>query len=148
MRAAYDALYDDLKAWLEDKTAIHDYRYSQGLVGGMDVLTDEDWEALPPVEHPVVRTHPATGRKNLYIGRHASRIVGEDLEESRALLKQLCEDACQPPRIFTHRWEVGDLVIWDNRCALHRGHGWPADQARVMHRTTIAAADAVNEWRL
>ncbi len=95
-----------------------------------------------------MRTHSATGRKYLYIGRHASRIVGEDLEESRALLKQLCEDACQPPRIFTHRWEVGDLVIWDNRCALHRGHGWPADQARVMHRTTIAADDAVNEWRL
>ena len=77
----------------------------------------------------MIRTHPATGRRNLYIGRHASHIVGEDHDESRKLLEELCVEACRPPRIHIHKWQVGDLVIWDNRCVLHRGLGHPPDQA-------------------
>jgi len=96
----------------------------------------------------IVRRHPGTGRPALYIGRHASHIAGEDEAESRALLERLCENACRPPRIFTHRWRVGDLVLWDNRCVLHRGLGHPPDQARHMTRTTLAGDGASNEWSL
>ncbi|MDE0392363.1 MAG: TauD/TfdA family dioxygenase [Rhodospirillales bacterium] len=147
MRAAFDALEPAMRDWLADKTAVHSYAYSQSKVGGMGGITEDEWDSLPPVEQPVIRTHPATGRRNLYIGRHASHIVGEDQEESRRLLERLCADACRPPRIFVHKWREGDLVLWDNRCVLHRGLGHPPDQPRRMVRTTIAgdAGDA-NEW--
>ena len=147
MRAAYDALDRDMQDWLEDKIAVHSYAYSQGKVGGTGALTQDEWDALPAVEQPVIRTHPTTGRRNLYVGRHASHIVGEDPDESRALLEKLCIDACRPPRIHIHRWRVGDLVIWDNRCVLHRGLGHPPDQPRRMVRTTVAGdSNDANEW--
>lgn len=148
MRAAWAALDPVLADWLAERRAVHSYRYSQGLIGGVDVLSEEEWQALPPVEHPVKRVHPATGRPALYVGRHASHLVGEDEAESRALLEKLTYEAAQPPRVFAHRWSEGDLVIWDNRCVLHRGRTWPADQARVMARTTIAGDEADNEWSL
>ena len=147
MRAAYDALDSAMQDWLADKVAMHSYAYSQGKVGGMGGITQDEWDALPPVEQPVIRTHPATGRRNLYIGRHASQIVGEDPDESRRLLEELCIEACRPPRIHIHKWQVGDLVIWDNRCVLHRGLGHPPDQPRRMVRTTVAGDSAeANEW--
>ena len=148
MRAAYDALAPETRDWLADKRAVHSYAYSQGKVGGTDALSTEEWDALPPVEHPIVRRHRATGRRSLYIGRHASHIVGEDEDDSRALLERLCADACRPPRVFVHRWRAGDLVLWDNRCVLHRGLGHPPDQKRHMTRTTLAGDGAANEWSL
>ncbi len=138
MRAAYDALDPAMQDWLADKKAVHSYAFSQGKVGGKGAITKNEWDSLPPVEQPVIRTHPATGRRSLYIGRHASHIVGENQDESRQLLERLCADACQPPRVLVHDWAVGDLVMWDNRCVLHRGFGHPADQPRHMVRTTIA----------
>ncbi len=147
MRAAYDALDPAMQEWLADKIAVHSYAYSQGKVGGTGAITEDEWDALPPVEQPVIRTHPATGRRVLYIGRHASHIVGEDPGESRQLLERLCADACQAPRIHIHKWKVGDLVMWDNRCVLHRGLGYPPDQPRRMVRTTVAGdSDEANEW--
>ena len=147
MRAAYDALDPAIQDWLADKTAVHSYAYSQGKVGGTKALSKEEWDVLPPVEQPVIRRHPATGRRNLYIGRHASHIVGEDRDESRALLERLCADACRPPRVHTHTWQAGDLVMWDNRCVLHRGYDYPGDQPREMVRTTVAGdSDDSNEW--
>ena len=146
MRAAWDRLDPRMQARLEGKTALHSYRYSQGKVGGLDVLSEADLDDLPPVEHPVVRTHPETGRKSLYIGRHASHVVGEDVAASRELLETLCEEACRPPRVFSHRWTAGDLVMWDNRCVLHRGRPYPPDQPREMRRTTVAGEVADNEW--
>ena len=148
MRAAYDELDGELRDRLDDKIAVHSYGYSQSQVGGMKALSEDEWNAVPPVEHPVIRTHPATARKNLYIGRHASHIKGEDVEESRRLLISLCEDACRAPRTYKHSWRPGDPVIWDNRCVLHRGHGYPGDQPRVMVRTTVAGEEAGNEWTL
>ncbi len=148
MRAACDALDPEMRTYLEGKSAVHSYAYSQGRVGGTETLSEDEWDALPPVEHPIVRRHPNTGRPCLYIGRHASHIAGEDEAESRALLERLCEDACRPPRVFVHRWRVGDLVLWDNRCVLHRGLGHPADQPRHMTRTTLAGDGASNEWSL
>jgi alpha-ketoglutarate-dependent 2,4-dichlorophenoxyacetate dioxygenase len=146
MRAAWERLDSEMQARLEGKVALHSYRYSQGKVGGLDVLSGTDLANLPPVEHPVVRTHPETGRKNLYFGRHASHILGEDVEESRDLLGKLCEEGCRPPRVFSHRWAAGDLVMWDNRCVLHRGRPYPPDQPREMSRTTVAGEAADNEW--
>ena len=147
MRAAYDALEPATQDWLADKIAVHSYGYSQGKIGGMKTITREEWDALPPVEQPVIRIHPATGRRNLYIGRHASHIVGEDEDESRRLLERLCIEACQAPRVHVHRWQVGDLVMWDNRCVLHRGLGHPPDQPRHMVRTTVAGdSTGANEW--
>ena len=146
MRAAWDRLDPGTKSRLEGKVAVHSFRYSQGKVGGLDTMSESDLDDLPPVEHPVVRTHPETGRKSLYIGRHASHIAGEDVAESRELLETLCEEACRPPRVFTHRWTAGDLVMWDNRCVLHRGRPYPSDQPREMRRTTIAGESADNEW--
>ena len=146
MRSAYDALDTARKDWLADKLVVHDFAYSHGK--SADLMTAAERAALPPVAHPVVRIHEETGRKSLFIGRHASYIMGEDVERSRSLLRELTESACQPPRIFTHRWQVGDLVIWDNRCVLHRGRPWPTDEPRILFRTTVACDDPDNEWRL
>ena len=148
MRAAYDALAPDMKERLEGAVAVHSYAFSHTWHGGQEMLGASDLAHLGPVEHPVVVTHPATGRRNLYVGRHASHLVGEDVEVSRIMLALLTEEACQPPRLWTHRWERGDLAMWDNRCVLHRGHRWPDDQARTMVRTTLAGDDPTNEWVL
>lgn len=148
MRAAYDVLDDAMKGWLADKVAVHDYAFSHSPFGGTEILNKEELAHLASVEHPVVRVHPATGRKNLFVGRHASHILGEDLEESRKLLADLTEQGAQPPRTYKHRWAAGDIVIWDNRCVLHRGHRWPEDQPRTMVRTTVAGDDPDNEWAL
>ena len=148
MRAAWDALDAATQRRLEGLTAVHSYAWSQGQqIGGATILTQREWDALPPVEHPVVRTHPATGRKSLYVGRHASHVVGMDVEEGRALLRELTANACQPPRIFRHHWRAGDLAVWDNRCVLHRGHPWPFEERRVMKRTTVAG-EGDNPWAM
>ena len=146
MRAAYDALDDVMKARLDGAVAVHSYRFSHTWHGGLEVLSSEELERLPPVEHLVVRVHPETGRKSLFVGRHASHIVGEEVDTSRALLRDLTSSACRAPRGHTHRWQPGDLVMWDNRCVLHRGRPWPDDAARVMVRTTVAGAERENEW--
>ena len=108
-------------------------------------------ENLPPVRQPLVRLHEPTGRKSLFIGRHAQRIEQLDEAEGRALLDELLEAACQPPRVYRHRWSAGDLVLWDNRCMLHRGRPWDTTQRRIMRRTTVAGdppPGEANEWAL
>ena len=147
-RAGWDALDPATKARLDGRVAVHSFVYSHSWHGGLELLAEDDLAGLPPVEHPVVATHPRTGRRNLFVGRHASHIVGEDEEASRALLRDLTEHVGQAPRTWKHRWEEGDLVLWDNRCVLHRGHPWPATQARKMVRTTIAGDAVDNEWAL
>ena len=148
MRAGYEVLQEEMKVWLDGKIAVHSYEFSHAPFGGMEILNVDELARLGAVRHPVVRVHPVTGRRNLFVGRHASHIVGQDLGESRRLLAKLTEDAAQPPRTLKHKWRVGDLVIWDNRCVLHRGHRWPNDQARTMIRTTVAGEDPSNEWVL
>ena len=148
MRAAYDALDCDMKTWLDNKIAVHSYRFSHTWHGGLEFLTDNELAELPAVDHPIIRTHPATGREILFVGRHASHIVGEDVARSRQLLRDLTEAAGQPPRTYKHKWRAGDIVIWDNRCVLHRGHPWPDDQRRVMARSTVAGDASDNEWAM
>lgn len=147
MRPAYDTLDQARKDQLGDLVAVHSYWYSQSLVGGTDVLSPQDWAALPPVEHPVVRTNEDSGRRSLFIGRHTSHIKGMGEGEGRALLHELLEHATQPRWVHRHRWQPGDAVLWDNRSVLHRGRPWPPTESRVMKRTTVAG-DGDNDWML
>jgi alpha-ketoglutarate-dependent 2,4-dichlorophenoxyacetate dioxygenase len=140
LRAAWDALPDDRKRGLDAFVAEHSFVYSRGLIG-YDQFTEAERAEVPPVPQAVVRTHPATGRKALYVGSHASHILGRPVEESRALLLELLEFATQPRFVYSHAWRQHDLVMWDNRCVLHRGRPWDERRdRRVMHRTTVAGA--------
>ena len=147
MSAAYDVLTAGRKRRLKDLVGVHSYEYSQGLVGGIKLLNPVERQALPSVQHPLVRTHPETKRKSLFLGRHIAGIEGMETADARELLADLTEHACQPPRLFRHSWEAGDIAIWDNRCVLHRGHPWPYQEPRVMQRTTIAG-EGENPWAL
>jgi alpha-ketoglutarate-dependent 2,4-dichlorophenoxyacetate dioxygenase len=139
LRAAWDALPETRRRGLEGLVAEHSIVHSRSLIGYR--FKDEERDALPPVPQALVRTHPATGRQALYLGSHASHIIGRPLDEGRALLRELLEFATQPPFVYRHHWRVGDLVMWDNRCVLHRGRPWDeARYRRVMHRTTVAGA--------
>jgi alpha-ketoglutarate-dependent 2,4-dichlorophenoxyacetate dioxygenase len=138
MRAGYARLPEDTQRFLEGKVAIHSFVYSRGLVD--DGLMPPDHAAqVPPVRQALVRANPANGRKAFYVGSHACEIVGMPTAEARALLRELREAATRPELVYSHRWEVGDLVMWDNRCMLHRGRPWDESRyRRVMHRTTVA----------
>jgi alpha-ketoglutarate-dependent 2,4-dichlorophenoxyacetate dioxygenase len=148
MRAAHDALSAEDLNRLDGAVAVHSYQYSHTPFGGLEMANEQDLRYLPDVQHPVLRTHPETGRRVLFAGRHASHLIGEDLDESRALLQRLTSEGAQPPRLLKHRWGAGDLVIWDNRAVLHRGHPWPEGEARHMIRTTVAGDDPDNEWAI
>ncbi len=140
LRAAWDALAAERKAGLDGLVVEHSFVYSRGLIG-YDQFTDAERAAIPPVPQALVRTHPATGRKALYVGSHASHVIGRPVEESRALLLELLDFATQPQFVYSHAWRQHDLVIWDNRCVLHRGRPWDERRyRRVMHRTTVAGA--------
>lgn len=152
MRAAYDALDDATRDRIDGLVAVHSAAFSQRSAMGDDSPLHPDEERhLPPVPQPMVRPHEPSGRRSLFIGRHAQQVLGLDPAEGRALIDRLLEEACRPPRLYRHRWQVGDAVLWDNRCMLHRGHPWDFRQPRVMRRTTIAG-DAPpgdrNEWAL
>ena len=136
MRAAYDALPDKMKAQLEDAVAIHSIIHSREIIGFTD-YADEEREGLPPVPHVMVRTHPGSGRKSLYLASYAHEIVGMPTPEARMLLYDLIEHSTQREFVYTHRWRVGDVVMWDNRCTMHRARDYDMTQRRDLHRTTI-----------
>jgi len=138
MRAAYAALPEEKKQQIDGYVAMHDLAYSRGLIDPTLIGTDQKRET-PPAPQAVVRTNPANGRKNFYAGAHASYIRGLPVEEGRALLQELTAWATQPQYVYCHQWQLKDLVMWDNRCCLHRGRPWEkATYRRVMHRTTVA----------
>ncbi|MFP6757604.1 MAG: TauD/TfdA family dioxygenase [Alphaproteobacteria bacterium] len=137
-RAAFGRLSDDERRTIEPLRAVHDYVFSRSKVG-KDAVTPSHAASLPPVEQKLVRTNPATGAKNYYVGAHAKTIVGWDEAESRTLLDDLLARATAPEHRITHRWRPGDLVIWDNRCLLHRGTGYNADRHRRLMRQTRVA---------
>jgi len=137
LRAAYDALDAATQARIEDLLAEHSMFHSRSLVGYTD-FTDEERAAFPPVAQTLVRVHPGSGRKTLYLASHASHIIGWPEEPGRALLDELTEFSTQPRFVYRHHWRLHDLVIWDNRCTLHRAR--PYDDAscrRDMRRTTV-----------
>jgi alpha-ketoglutarate-dependent taurine dioxygenase len=140
MRAAYEALDDVTRERISGLRAYHSIVYSQakaGFTSTMGYGMDE-----PPQLRPLVKVHPVTARPALFIGRHAHAIPGLDPEESDRLLAQLLDDACRPPRVHRHRWQSGDVVVWDNRCVLHRACEWDLSQPRVMVHTRVAGDPA------
>jgi alpha-ketoglutarate-dependent taurine dioxygenase len=148
MRAAYDALDDRTRGLVDRLTAYHSIAYSQARIGQTDPMTGfYGFDAGPAPLRPLVKVHPVTGRRALFIGRHAHAIPGMDAEESERFLDGLVDDACRSPRIYEHEWRVGDLAVWDNRCVLHRARPWDLQQVRVMKHTRIKG-DPVTEAAL
>lgn len=140
LRAAYDALPEDLKAEVEGLRAQHYSLYSRINLGDVD-WTEEQKNAIPPVEWPLVRTHPGSKRKALFVGVHATHIVGMHLGRGRLLLAELLEHTTQRERVYRHQWQVGDLVMWDNRCTIHRGRQYDLAQRRELRRMTTSDVD-------
>jgi taurine dioxygenase len=137
MYAACDALPDATKTRIARLRAVHDLDASRQRAGAPP-MTEKQRREAPPVEHPLVRTHPEIGRKCLYISHHAMRIVGMDEAEGAVLLEELMAHATQPDFVYAHRWKQGELVMWDNRCTMHKATGYDArDERRVMNRTVV-----------
>ena len=139
-RAAYQRLNQGEQATYEGMTVIHDYVFSRTQTAPVDF---NHAASLPPVKHPLIRTNPANQLKNLYIGSHARSIVGLDGMESRRIIDQLLENTTRAQDIFSHDWQVGEVVIWDNRCVLHRGTGFDADRWRRRMRQTRVVGDHI-----
>jgi alpha-ketoglutarate-dependent 2,4-dichlorophenoxyacetate dioxygenase len=137
MRAAYDDLPEARKAEIADYVCEHSIMHSRATIGFTD-FTDEEHAALPPVPQVLVRTHPGSKRKTLYLASHASRIRGLPVPQSRMLLFELMEHATQRKYVYTHHWKAGDVLIWDNRCTMHRGRWHDPAVVRDMHRTTVS----------
>lgn len=135
-QAAWDRLPPMRQALLEGLEVEHALMHSRSLMGFAD-FTAEERAALPPVRQPLVRTHPRTGRKSLYLASHASHIIGQPVPESRLLIWELIEHATHEAT-YTHAWEVGDLVMWDNRRTLHRGRPFDESFARDLRRVTTS----------
>ena len=143
-RAAYDALPEPLRAEAEDRFAEHWVHHSRSTLG-WDPTEEEIRGAMPPVRWPLVRVHPGSLRKALYVGAHARRVIGMALPAGRILLRDLLEHATQPAFVYRHAWRPGDLVLWDNRAVLHRGCRYDLSQVRDMRRTTVLDPDSVHE---
>jgi alpha-ketoglutarate-dependent 2,4-dichlorophenoxyacetate dioxygenase len=137
LRAAWDALPDARKRELQGLVVEHSIFRSRSQIGFAD-FNDEIFKELPPVPQALVRHHRYSGRTSLYLASHASHIIGWRVEEGRALIEELIAFATQPQFVYQHRWTVGDLVIWDNRCTMHRGRPYDDTQRRVLHRTTVS----------
>ena len=142
MRAAYDALDENLRAKVESLAAHHSLYYSQSKLGhtpkkGSD-YNGYGFHDGPVPLRPLVKVHPETGRKSLVIGRHAHNIPDMEAAQSERFLQELVDFACRPPRVYHHDWTPGDAVVWDNRCLLHRGMPWDMSEPRVMWHSRIA----------
>lgn len=141
-RCAYPSLPDDLKRRAESAIVVHDFSWSRDQVRP-GFFTAKERAEYPPVEHPLVRVNPVTGERNLFVGAHASHVAGWPIEGGRAFLKTLLDHVTRPEFCYRHEWEEGDLVVWDNRCVLHRAT--PYDTARfkrLMQRTTVSGDPA------
>ena len=139
-RAAHARLDPDKQAQIEPLIAIHDYVFSRSKVAP-DAVSPSLAKSLPPVRQKLVRRNPGNGKANFYVGSHAREIVGWDYDESRTLIDGLLEEAVGEAHIHRHQWQPGELVIWDNRCLLHRGTGYDADKyRRYMRQTRVRGA--------
>ncbi len=136
MPAAYDALDAEMRAEIEELVCEHSQIFSRQQLGFTD-FTDEERTRFAPVRQRLVRRHPLTSRKSLYLSSHAGSIVGWPVPEARFFLRDLVEHATQRQFVYAHRWRVGDLVMWDNRQTMHRARPFPAHEPRDMRRTTL-----------
>ncbi len=136
MPSAYDALDDEIKEELDGLICEHSQIFSRQQVGFTD-FTDEEIDRFKPVRQTLIRKHPATGRKSLYLSSHAGRIDGLSVPDAKLLLLDLVNHATQQKFVYVHEWQKGDLVMWDNRQTMHRVRPFPVDEPRDMRRTTI-----------
>lgn len=142
LRAAYDRLSPRRKAELDPLIAIHDYVYSRSKVAP-DAVSPELAASLPPVRQRLVRTNPATGARNLFLGSHVRTIEGMGEAAGRALIDELTDEAIQAPNVYVHAWQPGEVVFWDNRCLLHAGSGYDADRhRRYMRQTRVSGTSS------
>jgi alpha-ketoglutarate-dependent 2,4-dichlorophenoxyacetate dioxygenase len=137
MRSAYDALPEERRRELDGLVAEHSIAYSRSRIG-FEGFNSDIADALPPVPQRLVDHYPDSGRTSLYLASHASHILGRPVEQGRELLAELIEFATRDQFVYTHDWKVGDLVVWDNRCTMHRGRPYDPRQRRVLHRTTVS----------
>jgi alpha-ketoglutarate-dependent 2,4-dichlorophenoxyacetate dioxygenase len=137
MRAAYDALDDATKREIDDLVCEHSLLYSRGTLGFTE-LSDEEKHAFKPVRQRLVRVHPASGRKSLYLSSHIGTIIGWPVPEARAFIRDLTEHAVQPRFTYSHKWKQFDFVMWDNRATMHRVRRFDETKVRDMRRTTVA----------
>ena len=138
MYGAYERLDSAWKRRIANLRAVHNLDFSRNRRHGEDPMTDEQRRATLPVDHPVVRTHPQTKRKCLFLGDHAESIVGMPYEEGRALIDELNALAPHPDLTYEHRWQPGQLLVWDNRCTMHRATPYdPVSEGRVIRRCTV-----------
>jgi alpha-ketoglutarate-dependent taurine dioxygenase len=143
MRAAYQALSGELRERIDGLAAYHSLYHSQAKIGHQaGAGSSYGLGDQPPPLRPLVKIHSATNIPSLYIGRHAYGIPGLSEADSEALLTQLVEDACQSPRVLTHSWTPGDVVMWDNRCVLHRARPYDYNQPRVMRHVRVTGDPA------
>ena len=143
MYKVYDDLPDDLRRQVEGRSARHDFAMLSTLTGA-PAPTGNEREAMPPVWHPMVRRHPVTGRKSLYISTiYNDAVEGLDDGAGRRLIEALSEFAAQPQYMYRHAWEPHDVLMWDNRCTVHAVTPHDPTERRVMHRTTITGRDGV-----
>ena len=140
LRAAYRRLDEDTRKRINPLVAIHDYVYSRSKIGA-NAVSPSLAASLPPVPQKLVRTNPANGLKNYYLGSHAKTIEGWDEGDACVLLNELQDFATKPKHTYSHAWQPGDVVIWDNRCLLHRGAGYDADKFRRYMRQTRVKGD-------
>lgn len=138
MYGAYERLDPAWKARIASLRAMHNLDFSRTRRHGEDPMTEAQRLETPPVDHPIVRTHPETGRKCLYLGDHAESIVGMPYAEGRALIEELNALAVHPDLTYEHRWTPKELIVWDNRCVMHRATPYdPETQGRVVRRCTV-----------
>ena len=138
MYGAYERLDAAWKARIATLRAVHNLDFSRSRRHGEDPLTEAQRLAKPPVDHPVVRTHAETGRKCLFLGDHAEYIVGLPYDQGRSLIEELNALAVQPELTYEHRWRTQELIIWDNRCVMHRATAYDAaNEGRVIRRCTV-----------
>jgi alpha-ketoglutarate-dependent 2,4-dichlorophenoxyacetate dioxygenase len=141
-RAAYPSLPDALKRRAEGALAVHDFGWSRDQIRP-GFFTAQERAVYPPVRHPLVRANPVNGRKALFLGAHASHIEGLPIDEGRALLREVLDHVTQPQFQYRHPWRAHDLVIWDNRCVLHRATPYDSVRhQRLLQRTTISGDPA------
>jgi alpha-ketoglutarate-dependent taurine dioxygenase len=138
MYGAYERLSPEWKKRIANLRAVHNLDFSRTRRHGEDPMTEAQRREVPPVDHPIVRTHPDTGRKCLFLGDHAEYIAGMDYDEGRALIDELNALAIHPDLTYEHRWTPGELIVWDNRCLMHRATNYdPAVRRRVVRRCTV-----------
>jgi alpha-ketoglutarate-dependent 2,4-dichlorophenoxyacetate dioxygenase len=141
MRLGWARLPETLRARLADAYAWHDYAHSRGKIAP-HLASEREKSTLPPVRWRMRWRNPANGRDSLYLASHTYAIDGMPKDEAQALIAELIEHTAAPGHTYLHLWQPGDIIMWDNRCVLHRGRPWPDDKPRHVARTTITATDA------